>query len=804
MLRDIAHAIRVLRRSPAYTAAAVLALALGIGANTAIFSMLHAVLLRSLPYPQADRLALIRLKLPKLSQDPIDLPPGATLFFEQHATAFDAFASYEPRSFDVAGSGAPERVSGLQCASTLGAITDAPLAVGRWFTGREDTDGQPVAVISDSLWQRRFGGDPAILGKTLMLKRKPYEIVGVTAAGFRFPPYGAEGPAEVFVPNSFPPKERAMLFDNFDHFLLARIRAGVTPEQAASDVKRVANMLQDQEPAGARAMLAMEGWLQPFQGVVVGDIKPLLLLLMGAVGFVLLIAVVNVASLALSHMAGRQHELAIRAALGATRGRVIRQLMTESLLLAALAGVVGLLIASWSLHGLLAAMPEEMPRSGEIRLDLTVLLFSIATSMVAGLAAGLVPGWLTLQRDPEPLLRQGRRGLLHGAPGRAAGALIVAEFAIAFVLLAGAGLLIRSFVNAYGASVGFQPDHALSFSLSLSKDAYGKPEQIHEFTQRLLERLQALPGVQAAGIATDLPLNSNWHRVFSQESSQMQNSKPLAAHAEITGDYFAAIGAHLWRGRLFTPTDSTREPAPVIINKTMAVRYWGGEQALGQRIKFAAPEEKAPWSTIVGIVDDIKDSSLEAPAGPHSYTPESRSPDLYIAIRTSGPVTALAPAVRQIVASLDPALPVVKMVPLAEVVDEKVAARRFRTGLLVLFASVALGLALLGIYSAIRNSVAQRTAEIGVRMALGAQQSTVVQMILNEAGRLIAIGIVSGLAGSLALSRVLASFLFGVPGYDAPTLAITAALLAGAGVLACWMPARAAARLDPIVALRSE
>ena len=803
MLRDIAHAFRVLRRSPGYTVAAVLALALGIGANTAIFSMLHAVLVRSLPYPQADRLALIRLRLPKLAAEPINLTSGATFFFAEQSQTFEAFASYQLRSYDVADDGAPERVTGLRCSSTLGAITGAPVKVGRWFTGREDTEAQRVAVISYGLWQRRFAATPNILGKTVTLQRKPYRIIGVTGSGFQFPPSGSLGPADVFVPYSFDQEERAELFDNFDYFLLARIRAGVSESQAGDDVKRVTRALQEKVPAQYRELLVLEGTLQPFKNFVVGDTRPLLLLLMGAVGFVLLIAVVNVASLALSHIAGRQHELAIRAALGASRGRVIRQLMTESLLLATLAGAVGLLVASWSLHGLLAAMPEEMPRSGEIHMDWIALVFTFAVSTAAGLAAGLIPGWLTLRRDPEPLLRQGGRGLTRGPHRRLSSALIVAEFAIAFMLLAGAGLLIRSFVNASGATIGFQPDHALSFSLSVSDAGYRKAEQIRQFSRQLVERLQALPGVQAVGTASDLPLNTSWQRVFTQRA-MVRDSKTLVAHAEISGDYFAAIGAHLWRGRLFTREDRTSTPEPVIINRTMAARYWGGEQALGQQIKFGSPEEDIPWSTIVGIVDDIKDRSVEAAAGPHSYSPSAHSGELNVAIRTSGSVSAVAASVRQIVRSLDPSLPVVKMVPLAELVDEKVASRRFRTGLLVLFAGVALGLALLGIYSAIRNSVAQRTAEIGLRMALGAERRTVVAMILSEAGRLIAVGIVVGLAGFLALSRILSSFLFGVSGYDSLTLAITTLMLAAAGVCACFMPARAASRLDPIVALRAE
>jgi putative ABC transport system permease protein len=820
MLHDLRYAFRMLAKSPGFASVAILALALGIGANTAIFSVVNAVLLKPLPYRDARRLVLVQERIPKVFTDWIAVSAPDVPDIAQRTRSLDAVAAFEGQQVNfAAGNAEPTRLTGARISASLIPMLGISPMLGRSFTPREDAPEHHVVILSYGLWHDRFGADPNVPGRRVLLDSQPYTVIGVMPRQFVFPPRGTPhtlgSPAEYWVPMAFTKEELADFVDDFDFGVVGHMKAGVTPAQVRDDMTAVAHQIEDKYPEAYKTGLGLrlEISATALDEIVSGPAKPILFVLLGAVAFVLLIACANVANLLLSRAAGRQQEMAIRSALGAGRWRMLRQALTESLVLGFAGGALGVWLASLTLSAFVAVLPRSIPHSAEISLDLRVLAFAAALSLLTGLVFGSVPALSAMRGNMGAALHETARGTTGGAARRRMkNVLVVGEIALSLVLLMGAGLLVRSYISAMKTDPGFRPEHVLSFGVSLPPKQYPQ-ERVLPFFHELTARLQAIPGVVAAGGGNYIPLQgTTWNRTFMPEGWHAADGKiPIHDFTPVCGDLLQALGVPLRRGRYFTSADRKDTLPVVIVSENLARRYWPGQDPVGKRLKYGSGSDKRQWATIVGVVADAKSNSMEGEPMPHSYQPVDQLEDGYstvsaltFMVRTDGDPGAVASAARRAVTSLDPALPLSAVRTMQQVVDASLQPRRFDTWLVGGFAALALFLAMLGIYGVIAFAVAQRTQEIGIRVALGATGSDVLRLFLREGLVLVLTGIVLGSAGALAMGRFIATLLYGVQPTDVWTLATVSAVLATTAIAATLAPARRAVRLDPMIALRHQ
>jgi putative ABC transport system permease protein len=802
--QDVRFGARMLRKNPGFTFFAVAVLAIGIAANSAIFSIADAVLIRPLPYGDAARLVIVWEDASAYGFPKNTPAPGNFTDWRTHNQVFtDMAATSYGKSFALTGQGNPERLEGRRMTANLLSVLGVSPALGRDFRPEDDVPGAaPVAILSHGLWLRRFGGDPQIIGKEIWLDYEKTVVVGVMPRGFQFP----DREAEIWTPARFPKDE---LTNHGSHYLhvVARLKPGVSLAAANADLAVIAKQIEKQYP---EANAKLGAFAVPLREQLSGDVRPALLMLVGAVCFVLLIACANVANLLLSRAAGRRRELTMRLTLGATRGRIIQQMLTESLLLALLAGCAGLLLSIFATQFLAALIPAGFAPITGAHLDPRVLLFTLAVSLATGILFGIIPAWRVSRVQIAPSLQQaGNRGSVGVGGYRLRNVLVICEVALAIVLLAGAALLIRSLSNLYHLDPGFQSDHVLVAHTPFSYPRYEAFTRRVSFYDRVLAKVQALPGVLSAGYTTWIPLTNP-----GGASSITIEGRPEPALGDqlipnirvISRDYPRAIGMKLIAGRFFDRNDGAGTQLVALINETIARNYWPGESPLGKRFKRGTYKLDHPWFTIVGVVDDIHQVGLDVPARPEMYLlymqqDNDYDPE-YLALRTSVDPMSLAASVREQIWSVDSEQPVSGVMPLADFVDDNLASRRMQASLLTGFAAIALLLVTLGIYAVLSFAVAQRTQEIGVRVALGAQPSQVLRMIFSQGAKLFLIGAAIGLTAAFLLMRAISHLLFHVSPYDPASFVAISLLLATVALLACYLPARRATRVDPLIALR--
>ena len=810
LLRDVRYGIRSLLKRPGFTAIAVITLALGIGANTAIFSVVNAVLLRPLPYADAERLFVpwgsrgdMRNHTVVSYPDFVDWQAQTKML--EHVAAYNQSGTLLRK-----GDAEPELIVGAAVSADLFPLLNVTPILGRPFTRADDQPNAPaVMVLGYDLWQRRFNADPNIIGRQIKIGSTSASVLGVLPEGFRFPARATK--TEFLRPLAHTLGDRTQRRSAYSLRVIARLKPDVTAAAAESEMRAIGTQLEQQYPdegfrLGARLISLHEE-------VTWGSRTPLLVLL-GAVGFVLLIACANVANLLLARAAARHREMAIRAALGAGRRRVVQQLLTESLLLSLVGGALGLLVAWWGVHLLLAASSLNVPGLRDVGLDTNVLAFTAVVSVLTGVVFGLAPALQASRADLQDALKEGGRNATGGAArNRVRALLVVVEVALSLVLLVGAGLLGKSFLLLSEVRPGFEPDHVLSTVLSLAKAKYPQPEQQQAGFAEIVRRAAAIPGVEAAAVINPLPLggdsNANTFLISGRPALRPED-KPISNHRTISPDYFRALKIPLSRGREFDERDNQHAPPVIIVNETFARRFFSGTEALGQRIIIEGESgENAvpPAREIIGIVGDVRHESLDTESGAEYYVPYTQAPEavMSLVVRSSSdnPV-GLAVSMREVIKQIDKDQYVGAIQPMTKLVADSVVRRRFNALLTSLFAIVALLLASVGIFGVLNYTVAQRTQEIGLRVALGAQTRDVLRLVLGQGLRLIIFGLALGLAASFALTRILAGMLFGVTPTDPVTFVGVSFLLATVALLACYIPARRATKVDPQVALRYE
>ncbi len=819
LIQDLRYGARMFRKSPAFTAVAVLTLALGIGANTAIFSVVNAVLLSPLPYANAHRLVLVKETLPNLSAEPFNVsgPDIAEIHRLNHV--FEGVGGFRVWTYEFSGRGEPARVTANRISSDLFEVLGVQPVVGRVFEPEEEQFGHQVVILSYGFWQRQLGGPQNILGQTLNLDRKPYTIVGVMPQSFVFPlPGMMQGVvADLWVPLGLSREELSDFGDNFSYTVVGKLRPGVEQGQVNADLQLVAGGVLETYQRWARDASQPLGDFRlgmvsvPLRDEVTGPLKPMLLMLLGAVGFVLLIACVNITNLLMMRSVGRQKEMAVRLAIGAGRFRLLRQFLVEGLLLAFTGGGLGLAVAVWLKEILAAHMPASIPQFHAIELNWTVLLFSFLLVTLAGLAFSALPALWASRTDFSPSLQESGRGNSQGPEHqRLRAAFVIVEVALSVMLLIGAGLLVRSFQRLLSTNPGFRPEHVLTASIDLPPTvSYSQNEKVASFYKQLMEKLRQTPGMAAAGGSTDLPLLGGWTHAFTVEGDQPAPGPQLSLghHSVIYGDYLQTMGIPLLRGRYFTERDGPKSTQVLIVSESLAQQYWPGQDPLGKRLKWGPPESTDPWLTVVGVVGDVKQGPLETAVNPHTYEPYAQlgAPlSLRVAVRGQADPGGLAAEIRAAVRDLDPQLALGNVRTMDEVISQSTASRRFSLVLVGSFAALALVLAAIGIYAVLAYSVVRRTHEIGVRMAMGARSGDVLRLVLGQGQRVTAIGIVFGVAGALVLTRFLQSLLYEVQPTDPPTFVVVLLLLVSVSLAASYLPARRAMRVDPMVALRYE
>ena len=817
IVQDVRYALRTLAKSPGFTAIAVLTLALGIGANTAIFSIVHAVLLRPLPFKDPAKLVMLNESFKSLGFPEVGASPPDLLVIERSQKSFSSIGAFQNKDLALSGEGEPEHITAARVSASIFPMLGIQPLLGRTYSAQEDTPGTHVAVLGYSLWQRRYAGRPNIIGQTIELDRNSYTVVGVMPKNFQFPLPGPKfnnEPAELWIPIAFTPDELQGWGDQYNNSVLARLKPGVTFHQAQAEAAVVTAELKRVYPP---AMVKIFNGATPAIGVtplhraITGSVETLLLVLMGAVGLVLLIACANVATLLLSRASSRSREVAIRTALGASRMRLIRQMLTEALVLALAGGGLGILIAFWGTSGLLSLVPSSLALPHSASLGGWVLAFVVAVCCLTAAVFGLAPAFQVFSvRVQGSLQESGRSGTPSRARHRLQGFFVMAEFALAMILLIGAGLLLRSFSKLLRTTPGFRPDHLLTLRVPLSFEGYSKAAQVRQFYQQAIERIASLPGVKSVAASNDLPLESEDHEILQVEGRL--SSAPGMTVTWTVGDYFSTMGIPLMEGRSFTPEDRIGSQPVAVINQETAKLLWPGENALGKRLGHPFPNM---MRTVVGIVGDVNDGPLGSKPGPHFYLPYLQLPDDYIVynkviipinlvVRTSTEPASLTSAVVAQIHSLDPQLAVTNIRTMDQELASSVAAPKFNTFVLGLFALLALFLAAIGIYGVLAYVVAQQSHEIGIRMALGAPQRDVMRLILIQGARLALAGLVIGTLAALALTRMMSSLLYSISASDPLTFAAVATVLFGVALLACYIPARRAMRVDPLIALRYE
>ncbi|HEV2388562.1 MAG TPA: ABC transporter permease [Candidatus Acidoferrales bacterium] len=817
LLQDLRFGLRMLLRNPGFATVAIATLALGIGANTVIFSVVNAVVLHPLPYHAPDRLVIVQERISKLTERPVSVPAPDVLTFQQKNRVFTAAAGYQDEFYDLTGGGRPRRIRAARVSWTLFPVLDVQPLVGRAFRPEEDDPGRKVVVLGYALWKQQFGGDRSIVGRAIALDRKPYTVVGVMPANFAFPIEGLENfdPAELWLPMSFTAEERAHFGDNFNYGLLARLKPGVSLARAKADASLIAAGIEREYPPEVRNELNVEGVVTPLLDAIVGDVRALMTILLGAVGLVLLVACANVAILLLARTLNRRKEIALRMALGAGRARLLRQFITEVTALALASGVLALAIAYGGDRALVRLVPAEIPRARNAGLDFPVLLFTLALSILAAWIVGAAPAIAASDSNVNEALKEGARGASSSRRHqRIRSVLVTSEIALALLLLAGAGLLIRSFLRARQVNPGFQPEHVLSFNVALPSASYPQPEQVRSFYRQLRSGLAGLPGVRSAGFSTDLPMMANWNHIFTPEDYHPAPNAPLnfCVNSIVSDGYFDALRIPLLRGRTFNDGDTLAATPVVIISQAIAERYWPGQNPIGKRLKWGVAQSRSPWLTVAGVVGEVKQGPLDSVTQPHTYEPYSQAsadyvehiPSMYFAIRASGDPAGLAAAVRTEVWSLDSQLAIYQLGTMTDVVDSSLTPRRFNLFLLAGFAALALVLAVIGIYGVVSYAAGQRTHEVGLRMALGAGRADVLKLVVGQGVGLALAGIVLGVCGALVLTRFLASLLYQIAPDDPATLVAVSVLLGSVAIAACLVPAWRATRVDPAATLRSE
>ena len=810
LFQDLRYGVRMLLKQPGFTVVAVVALALGIGANTAIFSVVNAILLRPFNYKDSERLVQISHNYPKL-----DLKAGVSAsgytHYREHGESFEEVSAGTGWPVNLTDAGDPERLQGMAVTHTFFPTLGAEASRGRVFSPEEDQPGHNrVVVLTDGLWKRRFGSDPNLVGNTIRLNGENYTVIGIMPADFQFGREMGQAP-DLYSPIAFTPEQlNPNRWRNEFLFTVARLKPNVTIGQAQAELDTIAANVREQYFGGGDAN-DPSSWgllVRSMREITVGEIRPALLMLLVAVAFVLLIACANVANLLLARAALRHKEIAIRSALGAARGRVIRQLLTESVLLAVIGGAIGLGLAYWGIGALLSLNEGGIPRSNEIGIDARVLFFTIGVSLLTGVLFGLFPAWQTSKTDLHAVLKEGGRS--GSAQRSVRGLFVVVEVAAALVLLVGAGLLLKSFQKLQEVNPGFKPDHLLTMQISLPSNRYKDPQQIDAFFAQALEKIKALPGIESAGVSTSLPMSgSGSSGSFTIEGRTVAPGEmsPWGNRWFAGATYFQTMGIPLLKGRYFDDRDVREAPQVAIIDETMERKFWADEDPVGKRISFGRDPQGNPiWREVVGVVGHVKQKGLEGESPVQYYIPHRQLPSagVFLVARTAAEPSSLAGAVRGSIQSVDRELPVFRVTTMERMVSESMTQRRFAMTLLGIFAVVALILASVGLYGVMSYSVTHRTNEIGIRMALGAKVTDVLAMVVGQGMKLSLAGVGIGLVGAVALTRVMRTLLFSVSATDPLTYIVVALLLAGVSLVACYVPARRATKVDPMEALRYE
>jgi putative ABC transport system permease protein len=802
--RDVQYGARTLLKSPGFTAVAVLTLALGIGANTAIFSVIDAVLLRPLPYPDADRLVF----LTEWSEQVPNMSFSVANFKDvrDQSTVFESLFAHNGANFILTGEGGEaERVAGRQVSSGFVATLGKPPLLGRAFTAEEDKPGaERVVLLGEGFWERRFGRDPSVLGRSLLLSGEAFTVIGVMPGSL----HGNLKTTDVFTPllrleDRIGGEERRGNHPGM--YVIGRMKPGVAVEQARTEVVTIAKRLAEEHvTSNARQSMTLE----PLQQAYVGELRPALLVLLGAVVFVLLIACANVANLLLARAAQREREIAVRMALGAARKRVLRQLMTESVLLSLAGALLGLVLAYGGVKALVASLPTNVPRADEIAMDARVFAFTMGLAVVTGLVFGIAPAWKVSGLHVQDPLREGGRGAVGPGHRRMRQVLVVFEIAAALVLLVGAGLMLRSFFRVLQADPGFRSEGVLTASLPLSPARFPEPPQKAAIAERLVERLRVVPGVEAAAVS--IPLLGSWQTSFLVEGrpEPPPGQRPSADVTRVAGDYFRAMGVQLVDGRVFDERDREGAPLVCVIDETFVRAQFPSGSPLGKRVTFSSSRDsELKWMEVVGIVAHTKNYGVDEPSRVEIYVPYLQNPvgaGVSVILRTAGDPGSLTGALREAMREVDPEIPVYQARALLDLVAESNAPRRLAATLIAVFAALALVLAAVGIYGVMSYAVAQRTQEIGLRMALGARREDILGMVLRSGTVMAVTGVAIGFVAALALARLIKSLLFQTSATDPPTFSIVPVVLVAVALFACWLPARRATKVDPLVALRYE
>ena len=821
-LRDVRYGFRTLCKTPMFAVVAILTLALGVGANTAIFSIVNAVLLRPLPYPEPERLVRIFFNEPGVGLRDVRFSKPELDDLQTRAGVFEDVTPIFEGSENLTGVQRPERVEGVNGSFSYFSMLRVVPQIGRLFGPQDFTPGfASEAVISDGLWRRAYGADPNVLGRTIRIDNDPLTIIGVLPRGFRHPGPTVSGDADVFcaggfIGSPFPPPMRGtrILVSG-----IGRLKPGLTLAQAQTRLTAMAAELRNDFPADYPSEAQWTIEIQPLQDTLVGKVRPMLLVLLGAVTLIVLIVSLNIANLLLARASRRQQEMAVRSALGASRRRIVRQLLTESMLLSLIGGVAGIATAVGALDVILRFAPSTIPRINEVRIDSAVLAFALLISILTGLVFGLAPALQSAKGALSSAIREGGRGSGYGTKtGRLRDALIVSELAFAVILMVGAALLMCTLLNLLQETPGFNPTHLVTANIQLpnpndpNMDPYLDIPRRAAFDRELQRRMKAIPGVELAAITSALPAtNTNPSAVggvtiegFSIEDRPVESSQNLIAERiRIGPDYFKVMQATLLHGRSFTEGDEDGKDLVAIVDESTARKYWPDRDALGRRVRFGRDRTKA-WTTVVGIVNDIKNDGLDVDGVPHIYvsTYQDSSKRLSVVLRTSLPAPLLEPQIRREILSIDPGVPVFDVSSMNDVLDRSLASRRFSAGLVGVFAAVALLLASIGIYGLLAYMVGQRSHEIGLRIALGAGRGDIVKLILRKGVALAVAGIVAGVIAAELSASFMASLLYGVQPRDPAIFTLVPLLLLVVAIAASCIPAWRATKVDPIVALR--